>query len=128
MNAGTRLDAVALRRRSGGGPEVCRELGGVRPRDGRVPIAHACAGSKLVRISAPGWAQATAHPVFEKSEPRHLALRADGLVERDRHGDRVVGRRGVGADLLELPDVVGRASRRRGVSGQIVFDVRAFRT
>src|SRR5205085_419195 len=45
-------------------------------------------------------------PIAQVAESRDLAIHPDAAVEGDRHGDRVVVRRGVRADLLVLPDVV----------------------
>ena len=45
-------------------------------------------------------------PITEIPQPRRLALRADALMERERFSDRVVIGCRVGADLLELPNVV----------------------
>ena len=59
--------------------------------------------------------QARRPAVAQVAQPRRLALDADALVERQRFGDRVVIRRRMRADLLELADVarLARGGRRQ---------------
>ena len=61
------------------------------------------------------------------AEPRRLALEADRLVEHQRFGNRRLRPSGVGADLLELPDVVvlalPRGLQRPGLLDVLAADV-----
>ncbi len=77
---------------------------------------HAWFGSRLLRIFTPRQLLDPRGPaIVQVAQPRRLALDADRLVEGERFGDRVVVRRRMRADLLELPDVV-RLARARPAS------------
>ena len=92
-----------------------------------VPMAHEWAGSRLVCSSMRSSLVSSFGPSgLEVSQARGLPFDADAAMEHQRFGDGVVIGRRVGADLLELADVL-RLTGRRGCSAQ-VFSMRSGRT
>jgi hypothetical protein len=59
-------------------------------------------------------AEPTRPAVAQETQPRRLPFDTNAFVKRERLGNRIVIRRGMRADLLELADVLSlRLARRR---------------
>ena len=100
--------------------EVLAELRGVHAADAHVADR---AGHRRVEARVDDHSRLALEPlhpsVAQVAQAGRLALQADRLLEDQGLRDRVVVRRGVGADLLELADVVvhGRGGGHEGPEG-----------